>query len=885
MMTFLKKFALLFRRKRFDIELEEEMAFHRTQMEKDLIASGVAPEQARYAAMRQFGNQVHLQERSRQVIGFPAETVAQDVRYALRQLWGNPAFTVVILLTLALAIGANTAIFSVINGVLLKRLPYEQPERLVRVFLSNASYPKFELNPFDFLDFRARNRSFESMAAFTRGDVQLSGNGEPARLYGFGITSGYFHVLGLHPQLGREFDRNAEIPGNGLQVIISDRLWRTRFGADANIIGQKITLNTQPFTVVGVMPAGTVHPGNVYHSLPYGEDVDAWWPFSFAGDPNHRGSHFIEGIARLKNGVSLSQAKSDMNGIMTQLGNEHPNNDKGWTVLVIPLYDEVVGQSRPLLMMLLGAVVIVLLIACANAANLLLARASSRQREIAVRLAMGAARRRVVRQLVTESLLISFLGGGLGLVTAFGGVKALVALLPSDFPRAEDIHVSAPVLAFTILITLMTGLLFGMAPAFQAASTDPREGLQKGGRTTTGTGRQGRLRDALVVAEVSLACVLLIGAGLMLRSLVNQLRLDPGFQRVHVLTASLSLPRAVYSKEGEMGHFFDQLAANLNDLPGVESAGLGSDLPWTGYDENVGGFTIEGKKPPAGQEFHARYHFTTPGYFSALGIPLLAGRFFTPADKPGIPEVIIINRSMAQKYWPGENVIGKRMSFEDHPKSDKDWITVVGVVGDVKDQPNSAAAQPALWFPAIQELWTTDMSVVIRTRTDPRLMADALRNQVHRLNPALAVADIESMDQVADSSVSTPRFAFALIGLFAGLAIVLAGVGTYGVISYSVSQRTPELGIRMALGAVRSDVMGLVLSHAAKLAGVGTALGVLAAFALARLLKSLVFGVSTSDPVTFAAVAVMVVGVALLAGYIPALRATATDPMNALRAE
>ena len=489
-----------------------------------------------------------------------------------------------------------------------------------------------------------------------------------------------------------------------------------------------------------------------------------------------------------------------------------------------------------------------------------------------------------MRQLMTESLLISLLGGGVGLALAFSGVKALVALLPSDFPRAQDIHVSGPVLAFTLLVTIATGILFGVAPAFQAASADPKEGLQKG-RTTIGSGRQNRLRDALVVAEVSLACVLLIGAGLMLRSLLNQLRVDPGFQPQHLLTASLSLPRVKYSSDERIGRFYDQLAANLDGFPGVESAGLGSDLPWTGYDENAGGFTIEGKIPPAGQDFHARYHMATQNYFSALGIPLVAGRLFTPADKKEAPQVLIINRAMAEKYWPGENAIGKRMSFDDQPKTDKDWITIVGVVGDVKDQPNSPAAEPAFWFPVIQNCWTTDMSVVMRGRGDPRLLADALRNQVHRLDPNLAVADVQVMDRIVDTSVSTPRFTFALVGLFAGLAIVLAGIGTYGVISYSVSQRTPELGIRMALGAEKSDVLGLVLKHAARLAIFGTALGVVTAFALARLLKSLIFEVSAADPATFAAVAGIVAVVALLAGYIPALRATATDPVNALRAE
>ena len=499
-------------------------------------------------------------------------------------------------------------------------------------------------------------------------------------------------------------------------------------------------------------------------------------------------------------------------------------------------------------------------------------------------MAMGAPRTRIMRQLITESLLISLLGGGLGLAMAFSGVKALVSLLPADFPRAQDIHVSAPVLAFTILVTLATGIFFGLAPALQAASADPKDGLQKGGRTTIGSGRQSRLRDALVVAEVSLACVLLIGAGLMMRSLLNQLHLDPGFQRDNVLTATFSLPHVNYGTEEQIGRFSDQLAINLNAQPGVASAGVGTDLPWTGYDENAGGFTIEGKKPPAGQEFHARYHMATPSYFSALGVSLAAGRFFTEADKKGAPQVIIINHAMANKYWPNENVVGKRMSFDDEPK-EKDWITVVGVVGDVKDQPNSPAAEPAFWFPLLQASWSSDMSVVIRARSDPRLLADALRNEVHRIDPSLAVADIKVMDQIVDSSVATPRFAFALVGLFAGLAIVLAGIGTYGVISYSVSQRIPELGIRMALGAVRGDVMTLVLSHAARLAALGTALGVVAALGLARLLKSLVFGVSTADPATFASVAGMVIVVALLAGYIPAVRATATDPMNALRSE
>jgi predicted permease len=882
---FLKKLSILFSRNRFRGELDEEMAFHREQAEKELIAGGMAPQAARYAAMRRFGNATQIQQRTHETVGFGFEGALGDLRYAVRQLWHSPAFTIVMLFTLALSIGANSAIFSVIDGVLMKTLPYPQPDRLVRIFLSDSAYPKFPLNPFDFRDFRARNKSFESMAAFTRGDVQLSGSGEPVRLNGFGITSGYFRVLGLQPELGREFDFQAEIPGNGLQIVISDRLWRTRFDSDPGIVGRKITLNMQPFTVIGVMPAGTEHPGNEYHAIAYGESVDVWWPFSFAGDSNRRGSHYIEGIGRLKSNVGVEQARAEMNAIMTELGREHPGGDAGWTVLVIPLYTEIVGRSSRMLYVLLGAVGMVLLIACANAANLLLARASARQREIAVRLAMGAPRSRVVRQLLTESLLISFAGGALGLAMALGGVKALVSLLPADFPRAHDIHVSGPVFVFTLLVSVATGVLFGMAPALQASRIDPKQGLQKGGRTTTGGGHQSRLRNALVISEVSLACVLLIGAGLMLRSFLNQLNLDPGFKQEHVLTASLSLPHAQYSKPADTAHFYDRLVSNLSSLPGVESAGAGTDLPWTGYDENYGGFTIEGKKPPPNQEFHARYHLATPDYFRALGIPLVAGRYFTEADRQDAPAVIIINRVMAERYWGYANVTGKRMTFEDAPK-EKDWLTVVGVVGDVKDQPNSPGTEPAFWWPSLQQPFPFgDMSLVIHASSNPQLLADALRNEVHRLDPALAVADVQLLDRVVESSVSTPRFAFVLVGLFAGLAIVLAAIGTYGVISYSVTQRTSEFGLRMALGAQQRDVLKLVLSQAGKLALAGTALGVIASLAMARVLKSLIFNVSPTDPATFSAVAFIVMIVALVACYIPARRATEADPMNSLRAE
>jgi predicted permease len=875
----------LFRRSAEETELNEELRFHFERQVEKYKLSGMTDEEARRRARLMFGGHEQVKEDCREARGTSfVENARQDVRYAIRQLRANPTFAIVIVLTLALSIGANSAIFSVIDGVLIKSLPYRQPDKLVRIFLTNAAYPRFPLNPFDFRDFRARSKSFDGLAAFTRGDVQLSGSGEPVRLNGFGITSGYFRVLGLTPELGREFDQKAEIPGNGLQVILSDRVWRTRFASDPEIIGRKITLNEQPFTVVGVMPAGTAHPGNEYQPLAYGEDVDAWWPFTVEGDPAIRGSHYLEGMGRLKKNVSLDQAHAELSAIMTQLGREH-EGDIGWQVLVVRLDNEIVGASRPLLLVLLGAVGMVLLIACANAANLMLTRAAARQREIAVRVALGAQRSRVVRQLLTESLLIACIGGVLGLVMAVVGVKALVSLLPANFPRAHDIHVSAPVFLFTLLISVATGVLFGLAPALQASRTDPREGLHKGGRATTGGGHQSRLRNALVMSEVGLACVLLIGAGLMLRSLLNLMHLNPGFETEHVLTAKLSLPHERYKTPESLLHFYGELPRNLQSLPGLESAGLGSDIPWTGYDDNTGGFTIEGKQPPPHEEFHARYHMATPGYFRALGIPLVRGRFFTDADKPDAPLVLIINHAMAERYWPGEDVVGKRVTFEDHPK-DKDWMTVVGIVGDVKDQPNSPGAAPAFWWPFLQAGYgSPNLLLAVRSNADPQLLVGAIRNQVARLDPALAVADVQTMDKIVTASVATPRFAFLLVGLFGGLAILLAAIGTYGVIAYAVSQRTFEFGLRMALGARRFDVLRLVLLQAGKLILSGTVIGVLLALVMARGLKSLIYDVSPADPLTFTAIGFAVIVVAIVACYIPARKATEADPMIALRAE
>ena len=643
--------------------------------------------------------------------------------------------------------------------------------------------------------------------------------------------------------------------------------------------GRKITLNAMPFTVVGVMPPGTEHPGNEYHPVAYGQHVDVWTPFWFEGKPTQRGSHFIEGFGRLKDGVTASQAQSDLDAIMAELAQHRANR---WHVLVVPLGQEIVGASRPMLLMLLGAVGMVLLIACANAANLLLARAASRRRELAVRLALGAPRARLVRQMLTESLTLALAGGALGLAMAVGGVRAIVSLLPSDFPRVADIRISAPVFWFTLAVALGTGILFGLFPALQASRTDPRQGLHDGGRTLTGGRHQQRLRSALVVSEVTLACALLIGAGLMLRSLMKQMQLNPGFRVDHVMTATLSLPDADY-KEGEpVVQFYQQMMGDLRAMPGVRAAGAGSDLPWTGWDENTS-FDIDGKQPPPGTEFHARYHTATPDFFRALGTPLVAGRFFTDADKHDGLQVILINEAMAKKYWPHEDAVGKRITFEDQPK-EKDWMTVVGIVGDVKDRPNSPAAEPGFWWPHAQAAFH-NMAVVVRFDGDPGAMTRALRDEVHRMNPGLAVAHVQLMDQIVEESVAAPRMEFVLVGLFGALAILLAAIGTYGVIAYAVSQRTTEFGLRMALGAQRGDLMRMVLAQGARLVVPGALAGVALALVLGRAMKSLIYGVRPDDPMTFVAVAAMVMLVALVASYVPARRAAKADPMRALRAE
>lgn len=875
----------LFFRGRVESDLEKELRFHlEEEMQERRAEDGLSADEAKVAAIRRLGGMAQIKEECRDMRRMAViETIGQDVRYAYRTLLKTPAFTWVIVLTLALSIGATSAIVSVLEGVLIKPLPFRDPSRLVRAYTRTDLHPKFPINPNDFRDARSRMRSFESFAAYTRRDMQLSGIGEPARLTGFAVTAGYFHVLGLKPAIGREFNRGDELPGRGNVVIVSDRLWRTKLHTAPSVVGTTIRLNETPYTIVGVMPPGVEHPGNAYHAVLYGDTVGTWTPFTFS-DPDDRGSHYLDAIARLRPGVTVAEAQGEFLATMKQIAREHRGNPNDVQVLVSPLETEIVGRTKPMLFALIGAAALVLLLACVNAANLMLARATARQREMAIRAAVGAGRRRLIRQLLTESVLLALAGGALGALLAVAGTKTLVALLPADFPRASDIHIDAALFLFTFAVAGLTGLLFGIVPALSSSSIGLREWLHESGRSATSAHSTLRLRSILVVSEVTLACLLLIGAGLVLRSFINLLRTDPGFQPEKVLTASLSLPQATYKDNAAITRFSERLLTDLRNTPGVSAAGLGSDLPWTGWDDNAGGFTIRGEAPPPNDDFQARYHMASAGYFSALGIVITRGREFNEHDTASAPKVLIINQAMA-KFWQHGDPLGGQVTFSNHPK-ESDWMTVVGIAGDIKDTPSSAGARTAFWWPQQQTLWPiSDFSVAMRSSLGPGQAAGRLRASVHDLDSNLPVSDIRTMDHVTDDSYSTSRFTLALIGLFAVLALVLASMGTYGVIAYSVGQRTLEFGVRLALGAKSQDLVASVLKQGMKLAVFGTALGIVLGLAFSRLLGSLLYGVASTDPVTFVLAAMVGIVAAALACLLPALRVTRVDPMIALRAD
>ena len=810
------------------------------------------------------------------------EAFTQDVRFGIRMLRRTPGPTAIAILTLALGIGANTGIFSLVNAVLLRPLPYPEPGQLVRVFSVWPAQPHFPMAVADFYDYRQRTSVFSSSALYAERDLDLTLRDHPEHLSGMGVTHEYFRVLGYHPVLGRDFDEKEEYKNNNHVLILSDRFWRTHFQADPAIVGHTLQLSGETFTVVGVMPPGVLHVGGDFHTPAHGDTVDFWWPLDLQPhkpDGCDRGCHYLNMLARLKPGISPPAASSAMNSVASQLGRELP--DYNGHILIVPLKEEIVGRARLMLAVLMGAVVFLLLIACANVANLALARATSRYREIAIRSVLGAAGLRIIRQLLTESLLLAFLGCALGLLFAELGVRGVIALSPEKLPRLQLVHVDAPVLVFASLITVLTALLFGLAPALAFLKTNANESLKDGDRGATSGGTRGHLRNALVTAEIALVLVLLIGAGLLLRTFINLQRLDPGFNPQNTLTFRIQIPRKRYPDNNSFTRFYQNLTARLQALPGVQSVGFGSDIPWTGYDENSS-FDIPGVPSDQNHSPEARYHYASPDYFRALGIPLLSGRFFTAADDAKAPIVMIVNSALANRYFPGQDPVGKTLDFSG-------WgfkqVMIVGVVGDVKDTPDAPAAKPAFYWADWQFTDKGDRLAIIRGTSDLHSLAAALPGEILALDKDLPIMEIKTMDQVGAHALSTAKFTVLLVGSFAALALILAAIGIFGVVSYSVTQRTHEIGIRMALGASQENVLGMILKQGARLAALGVSIGVLAAFALTRTLRGLLYNVGASDPWTFAAVAMILVAIALIACYIPARRALHVDPLVALRYE
>jgi putative ABC transport system permease protein len=815
-------------------------------------------------------------------------TLLQDVRYGVRMLMKRPGFTFVAVLALALGIGANTAIFSVVNAVLLRPLPFKEPERLVMVW-GSAPQLGFDVLPAtaaESLDWREQNKVFDQVAAFKSWAWTMTGTGGPEQIWGARVNANLFPALGVKPILGRTFLPEEDRVGGNKVVVMGQGLWQRSFGSDPSIIGRTIELSGQSYTVVGIMPQGFKFPGgeNMLSGLQFSPKTEMWEPLALTDkELSERGTHNLAVIARLKAGATFAQAQAEMSSIALHLSEQYPKFNKGIGIKLVPLHEQVVGDVRPALLILLGTVGFVLLIACANVANLLLARAASRSREIAIRTALGASRLRVVRQLLTESVLLALVGGFCGLLLALWGIDALGAFIPENIPRAGEIGVDGRMLGFTLVISLLTGLIFGLAPALQASRSDVNESLKEGARgASAGLGRN-RFRSLLVIAEVALALMLLIGAGLLMRSFQRLQQVDPGFDAKNVLAMEIVLPFVApsnYTKPEQQAEFFHQAVERTSALPGVQAAALVSSLPLSGAFESTD-LVIEGQPPPPdGEGPQADYTMVSADYFRAMSIPLMKGRAFTERDRKDSPQVLIVNDALAHRYWPGEDVIGKRLTigFEKTPRE------IVGIVGDVKQTSLDAETPLAVYLP-YQQFPYPGMTMVVRTSTDTSSITAAVRREVQTIDRNVPVSNIRSMEQVISTSVSQRRFSMTLLGIFALVALLLSAVGIYGVMAYSVSERLHEIGIRIALGARSRDILKMVLGQGMILTLIGIAVGLIGALALTRLMSSLIYGVTATDPLTFAGVALTLGIVALLACYIPARRATRVDPMEALRDE
>jgi putative ABC transport system permease protein len=816
-------------------------------------------------------------------------TLINDLQYGLRMLLKHPLVTAIAVVTLALGIGANTAIFSVVNAVLLNPLPYRQPDRLVALWENVPGHGRWRTSPANFFDWKKQNTVFEDVAAFGASTLTLTGTGEPEQLVGCRVSSGYFGVVGVDPILGRAFLQEEHERGKGQVVILGYNFWQRRFGGDRNIINRSITLDGNSYTVVGVMPAGIypVWPTTSGHISFDEQQQQFWTPMSFTAEwAAVRTAHVLGVVARLKPGISLTQATTEMNAIAARLEQEHTEN-RGEGIILNQFMNEVVGDVRPALFTLLAAVGLVLLIACANVAGLLLAQHAGRNKEIAIRAALGAGRTRLVRQFFIEGLLLSVFGTVAGIAIAAAGTKLLLQFVPAGVPRLAQVSLDWRVLGFTMLMAFGTCLLFGLIPAWHASKPDLHATLERTGRTLAAGANRLRFRQVLVVFQVSIAVMLVIGAGLLIKSFWLLQRVDPGFRAEGVLSAGLTLPNSKYADPSQINNFHKQLLDRISVLPGVKSATIAYDHPL--QSNWLDSFQIEGRAPSSSnQSRSANFIPVGPNYFDTVSVQLVAGRTFTPLDDQDHPGVAIVNESFIKHYFPNENALGQRLKPSPPARI---WnnqrltsFEIVGVVRDVKLAGLEAPSEPAYYLPASQAP-LQDMTLLVRTTTDPLSLVGAVRGAVLSIDPKQPIANISTLEKVVDDSVAPRRLNMLLMGLFGGLAMLLSAVGIYGLLSHAVTQRTQEMGIRMALGAQVNDVLKLVLKQGMMLVAVGEIIGLLGAFALTRLIRGLLFGVTPNDVTTFVVVAAVLGVVALLACYFPARRATKVDPLIALRYE
>jgi predicted permease len=881
----LLRLAGIFGREARDRELAEELESHLQMHIEDNVQAGMTPQEARRQALIKLGGVAQIKEEYGRRRGFPMlEDLWLDLRYGARGLIRQPVFTLVAVLTLALAIGANTAIFSMVDAILLRQLPFKNPEQLVAVDSKRTDPGKHPFTIPDFIDYRDQNQTLEQIAAFSTWSASLTGSGEAERVQGMRISANAFQLLGMDAIVGRALMPEDDTPGRQNVVVLSHGLWQRRFGADPRLVGQTLVLNGHSHTIVGVLAPQFIFPiREAELAVPLAPDADPW-------RSARTSTNFLRAIARLKPGVPLAQAEADLTSIAGRLRQQYPAaNENKLGMTLTPLNEVVVGNYRHALWMLLGAVGFVLLIASINLASLSLARASTRHREMAIRTAHGATRWRLIRQMITENLLLALSGGLIGLLLAWWGINFLLALSPAGMPRLSEVGLDARVLVFTLAVSLLAGSIFGILPAVKASRVNLNEELKSGGRNgNDGTGRN-RVRSALVVAEIAISLVLLLSAGLLIKSFSRLQEVRPGFESEKLLAVRLSLPRTRYANRDALIAFYDQFLPLVEGLPGVSAVGAVSALPLSGTRASIE-FTIEGRPSPQNEVWVTDYRLASTGYFRAMKIPLLGGRDFSEQDNAHTTPVAIISETLARRFWPDGNPVGARLLIDDNDQGPRP-VEIAGVVGDVKHLSLEDEPMPHVYLPLRQihedgVVWMTNNQYwLIRSEVPPLTLASAVQREIRKVDPEVPASNIKTMEQYLSASVSPRRFNLWLLTVFAAAALILATVGIYGVMSYSVAQRTREIGIRMALGAQRSDILRMVVGHGMLLAVAGLAVGLAGALALSRLMGGLLYQVSATDPATYILLTFFLLLVTLAACLVPARRATKVDPMVALRHE